>query len=192
MISKKLTAYTKQLLLALAIIALPVLTNAADILPKMIEPQEGNEYYTRYNFKYEKGRHVTTNYWRGELIPINTKVTLVSMSKKRMVLDIDGQTVKFVNVKKHTKRGMEAIASELLSPKKIPLNKLSSELRSDIEEGILRLGMTKEQVLMTRGYPPRHKTPSTKANLWVYWSSKFVQRSLAFRKGKLTKGRGLY
>lgn len=164
----------------------------ADILPEMIEPQEGQTYYTRYNFKFEKGRHVTTNYWRGELVPFNTKVTLVSLGGKKMVLDIDGVQVAFVNVKKFTKRSIEEIASELLAPKKISLKGVSGELSDDMEAGVMRLGMTKEQVLITRGYPPRHKTPSTKANTWVYWSSKFVQRSLVFQKGKLTRGRGLY
>jgi len=83
------------------------LTAQAAILPKMIEPQEGQTYYTRYNFKFEKGRHVTTNYWRGELVPFNTKVTLVSLGGKKMVLDMDGVEVTFVNAQKFTQRGIE-------------------------------------------------------------------------------------
>ena len=180
------------LLFAALVLAFSSTIHAANILPKMITPEAGKEYYTRYNFMFEKGRHVTTNYWRGELVPVNTKVTLVSLGGKKMVLDIDGVKVSFVNARKHTQRGIETIASELLSPTKIPLEKLPGELRNDVESGVLRLGMTKEQVLMTRGYPPRHKTSSIKANTWVYWSSKFVQRSLVFTKGKLTRGRGLY
>ena len=168
------------------------LTNAADIWPAMITPEVGKTYYTRYNFMFERGKHATTNYWRGELVPLNTEVTLVSVGGKKMVLDMDGVRVTFVNARKHTQRGTEKIASELLSPTKIPLERLPEELREDILSGVMRLGMTKEQVLMTRGYPPRHKTSSIKANTWVYWSNKFVKRSLVFRKGKLTQGRGLY
>ena len=143
-------------------------------------------------FMFERGKHATTNYWRGELVPLNTEVTLVSVRGKKMVLDMDGVKVTFVNARKHTQRGTAKIASELLSPTKIPLERLPEELREDILSGVMRLGMTKEQVLMTRGYPPRHKTSSIKANIWVYWSNKFVKRSLVFRKGKLTQGRGLY
>ncbi|MGH1439871.1 MAG: hypothetical protein ACRBBR_07175 [Cellvibrionaceae bacterium] len=182
---------TSLFLLAITFLVSSFATQAA-LLPKMIEPQEGQTYYTRYNFMFEKGRHVTTNYWRGELVPFNTKVTLVSLGGKKMVLDMDGVQITFVNVQKFTKRGIEKIASELLSPRKISLKGVSGELRDDMEAGIMRLGMTKEQVLMTRGYPPRHKTPSTKANTWRYWSSKFIQRSLVFQKGKLARGRGLY
>lgn len=107
-------------LLVIMLLALSGMANAKSIMPKMITPEVGQEYYTRYNFMFEKRRHVTTNYWRGELVPINTKVTLVSMSKKKMVVDIDGVPVTILNQKKHTRRGIPDIASELLSPTPIP------------------------------------------------------------------------
>ncbi len=181
-----------QFLLVTSVLGLSALSVQAAILPEKIEPKEGQTYYTRYNFMFEKGRHVTTNYWRGELVPFNTKVTLVSLGGKKMVLDMDGVEVTILNVQKHTQRSIEDIASELLAPKKISLKGISSELQNDMQAGNMRLGMTKEQVIMTRGYPPRHKTSSTKANTWTYWSSKFVQRSLVFQGDKLVRGRGLY
>jgi hypothetical protein len=51
--------------------------------------------------------------------------------------------------------------------------------------------MTKEQVLMTRGYPPRHRTPSLEGNRWVYWSSRVVQLTVVFDGDVLIEGRGL-
>ncbi|MGH1542216.1 MAG: hypothetical protein ACRBHB_17440 [Arenicella sp.] len=189
-VSKTIAARVAFVALALMVLGLSTAAQAA-IQPKMITPVEGNQYYTRYNFMVEKGRHVTTNYWRGELFPVNTKVTLVTLGKKTIVLEVDGRTIKIVNAKKHTQRGTDKIAAELLSDRKIPLKRLSAQRRDDITSGILRLGMTKEQVLMTRGYPPRHKTPSTKGSRWVYWSSRFVQRSLVFENGKLSRGRGI-
>lgn len=191
MASKCITVFGMYLSIAVMMAVFSATAHAVDILPAMVTPEAGQQYYTRYNFKFEKEQHSTTNYWRGELVPINTKVTLVSLGSKKMVLDVDGRKVKFVNAKKHTLRGMDVIASELLSPKKISLNRISSDLRDDLETGTLRLGMSKEQVLMTRGYPPRHQTSSTKSNTWVYWSSRFVQQTLLFRKGKLIEGRGV-
>lgn len=190
-LSRQLTGLLSQLLIFSMLIFSSVVVNSA-VLPKMIEPQVGQSYYTRYNFKYEKGKHLATNYWRGEFVPFNTKVTLESMDKKKLVLDMDGVKINIVNVKKFTQRDIKEIASELLSPKKISLKGTSSDLAGDMQSGVMRLGMTKDQVLITRGYPPRHKTPSTKANTWVYWSSRFVQRSVVFEKGKLARGRGLY
>jgi hypothetical protein len=153
-------------------------------------PEIGKTYFTQYNFKVENERHLTTNYWRGELIPLNSEVVLEVLSGNEMVIAIDGRRIRFENVRKFTLRNIEEIAEELLSPKKVDIPG-NSEQRDDIESGTLALGMTKEQVLMTRGYPPRHKTASTKASRWVYWSSRFVQLTLVFREGVLVEGRGL-
>ena len=152
----------------------------------------GQQYFTQYNIWVEKETHVTTNYSRGELIPLNTAVKVESIGGKTMLLDLDGRKIMIENVQKFTQRGIDTIAQELLGRSKVQLSGLSSDRRADIESGILRLGMTKEQAIMTRGYPPRHKTPSTKANNWVYWTSRFVQLTIVFENGKLTRGRGLY
>lgn len=164
----------------------------AEIQPAAITPEAGQTYFTRYNFWVEKEKSAATNYARGELIPFNTQATLESVGKKKIVLNVDGRKLTIVNVRKHTQRDSAEIAAELLSPGKLSLGGIPTERRNDMESGILRLGMDKEQALITRGYPPRHKTPSTKANAWVYWSSRFVQQTVVFEDGKLTRGRGLY
>ncbi|PID62016.1 MAG: hypothetical protein CSB44_04540 [Gammaproteobacteria bacterium] len=153
-----------------------------------VEP--GKTYYTMYNVKTEKNKVMTTNYWRGELIPINTKVTLESINDKKMVLLIDERKITFKNVQKYTLRSMQEIADMYLGHG-VDLTGYSSERRNEIKNGVLRLGMTKDEVLMTRGYPPRHETPSTNANTWKYWSSRYVTRTLVFRDGKLVEGRGI-
>jgi hypothetical protein len=179
-------------LLVCAVICFSLSVEAADILPKMVKPEVGKQYYTRYNFMYERGTHLTTNYWRGTLVPINSKVKLVSIDDDEMEIEVDGETIEFDNVEKFTRRNISEIASELLSPEPIALNKVPAEFRDDLQAGNLRIGMTKEQVLMTRGYPPRHKTPSTDSNTWTYWSSRFVHLTLVFKDGKLSEGRGIH
>lgn len=181
------------LFLLFAAVLIPAqLLAGGTIQPEFIEPKVGDQYYTRYNFKEEKSKHNTTNYWRGNLVAINTKVTLLSIGRKKMVIETeDGRKVTFVNVKKYTKRNLNTIASELLSPKPIPLEKLSKSTKQAVEAGELTLGMSKGQVIMARGYPPRHKTPTLDQNTWTYWSSRFVQRTLKFQDGVLSEGRGL-
>lgn len=151
-------------------------------------PMVGNTYYTKHNFKFERGRHLTTNYWRGQLVSINSKARLISMSGKKMVIEIDGQKISLVNKRKHSQKSIKQIAENLLSSNPVSI---SGKFANDIKFGNLRLGMTKQEALMTRGYPPGHKTPSTESNFWVYWSSRFVQHSIAFENGKINAGRGL-
>lgn len=166
--------------------------NADGIQPVLIEPEVGKQYFTRYSFKEEKGKHNTTNYWRGNLVPINSRVKLLSMGRKKMAIELEnGSRVTFINVSKYTKRRMIEIASELLSPVQIPLDGLKSSIREGILSGDMRLGMNKEQVIMARGHPPRHKTPSIDNDIWTYWSSKFVKRTVVFDNGVLSEGRGL-
>lgn len=46
-------------------------------------------------------------------------------------------------------------------------------------------GMTKEQALIARGYPPAHRTPSLDANEWIYFHTPgFVDR-VTFADGKI-------
>ena len=151
-------------------------------------PVEGQTYFTKHNFMFEKKRHLTTNYWRGELVPINSQVEVVSIDKKTMVLKYEGRKITVLNVVKHTRKNIEEIADRMLST--TPVNTSGSYAKS-MKFGEIRLGMTKDQVIKTRGYPPTHKTISTESDVWIYWSSRFVQRSLVFENNRLTQGRGL-
>jgi hypothetical protein len=54
-----------------------------------------------------------------------------------------------------------------------------------IHDGRLVTGMTKEQALIARGYPPAHRTPSLDANEWIYYDTPgFVDR-VVFAGGKI-------
>jgi len=155
-------------------------------------PVVGQEYYTRHGFMYEKDEAVTTNYWRGTLVPINTKVTLVALQPKHLILRLPGgETVKIKNVENFSRRSMAECAHNLLTAQPVPIEKFDAATVSAIKEGVLKLGMTKEQVVMARGYPPGHKTPSLERDTWTYWSSRFVMQTIVFADGVLTRGRGL-
>ena len=151
-------------------------------------PVEGKTYFTQHNLMYEKNRHVTTNYWRGELLPINSKVDVLKIGRKKMTLKYKGQVITILNVPKHTKKSTIEIAERMLSTSPV---KVSGKFAKSIKFGEMRLGMTKKQVLQARGYPPGHKTISIESDVWTYWSSKFVQRRLIFENNRLTQGRGL-
>jgi len=163
------------------------------VLPPEIEPVAGKEYFTRYTFHYEDDEWPTTNYTRGTIVPINTKVTLLSLGKNSFTLKFadTGTTLKIENVEKHSKRTIGQVAKEMLAEAPTAIEKYGKEMEAAIKTGTLRLGMTKTQVLLTRGYPPGHETPSLDLPLWKYWSSRFVVHSLVFEGDILTKARGV-
>lgn len=166
----------------------------ASVLPPAIDPVAGKEYFTRYTFAYEDDEWPTTNYRRGAIIPINTKVTLVGFDRNGFMLKFvdSGAVLEVENVEKYSKRSVAQIAKEMLSETPTAVEKYGKEMESAIKSGTLRLGMTKTQVLLTRGYPPGHETPSLESPLWKYWSSRFVVHSLAFENGVLARARGVY
>jgi hypothetical protein len=164
------------------------------IAPPKAEVSIGKDYFTRYTFREEKNEHKTTNYGRGVVVPINTPVKLISMSGSKLTLmRLDsGQEIKVENEDKYTKKSITEIAALMLSAEKTPVEKLPQEVASAIRNGDMRKGMTRELVLMARGYPPVHETPSIDGDRWVYWSSRFVKQTIVFVNGRLSEGRGLF
>jgi hypothetical protein len=165
----------------------------AEVLPPEVMPVAGREYFVRHSFMFEEGERPTTNYWRGELVPINTRVVLVGMRGQKLTLRLveSGQTVVVVNVPKYSGRSPDQIARELLAESATAIEKYGEDMAAAIRAGTLRLGMTKTQVKLTRGYPPAHETPSLDGDQWKYWSNRFVVQTLVFENGVLTQGRGL-
>jgi len=54
-----------------------------------------------------------------------------------------------------------------------------------IHEGRLLEGMTKEQALLARGYPPAHRTPSLDASEWIYFDTPGYVDRVVFVDGKI-------
>jgi hypothetical protein len=164
------------------------------IAPARAEVSTGKDYFTRYTFREEKKEYKTTNYARGNIVPINTPVKLISMSGSKMTLRrLDtNQDIKVENEDKFTKKSIPEIAALMLSTEKTPVEKLPEEVAAAVRNGDMRKGMTKELVLLARGHPPAHETPSLDNDRWVYWSSRFVKQTIVFVNGRLSEGRGLY
>jgi hypothetical protein len=46
-------------------------------------------------------------------------------------------------------------------------------------------GMTKEEVLISYGYPAEHRTPSLRSNTWVYWENRHTEKKICFSEEEL-------
>jgi hypothetical protein len=65
------------------------------------------------------------------------------------------------------------------------LQGVSRRLQIAIEQGQLIEGMTREQALMTRGYPPAHRTPDLAADEWIYFVTGGTIDRVKFSAGKI-------
>ena len=152
----------------------------------------GQTYYLRHNLMFEKGAWSATNFWRGTLLPVNTKITVAALGNKSMLIQWDGGSLTIEN-NNYTKTTMAELARRMLSPNPVPIEKFGDAMAKNITSGSLVKGMTREQVIMTRGYPPAHKTPSITSDnaKWTYWSSNFVTEAVTISGGKLVEGRNV-
>ncbi len=170
---------------------------AESIAPPTISPEEGGTYYTRVTFHHEGDVHQATNFSRGAVWPINTEVRLVTKTTRRhgrLVLErVDnGDRVTIQNVPRHTDISIDELASRMLADQPTPIEQFPDDVQRAIRAGELRLGLTKEQALMARGYPPTvHTANPMDSDTWVYQENRFAQRTIVFENGRIVEGRGL-
>ena len=139
------------------------------------------EYFTRYSLMYEKGKHYTTNYRVGVLLPANSKVTFVAGNNKRLKLRREnGTEVLIDNVAKHTGESMEQAFDKLLSPTPLDLEQFTEDEREAIALGQVRKGMSRDAVLTALGYPPVTGTPTLEQRTWKYWRSRWATFLVVF------------
>jgi hypothetical protein len=130
-----------------------------------------------------KGKVVTwVNYAVDTLIPVNTAVEVVNVGGwgglTFKLIDSD-TTLKFKN-KRHSGLSDEEWAHKHFGEHKIDLGKFSKAERNAITSGTVQAGMSKDAVIVSRGYPPAHKTPSLESSSWIFWSNKWDRVQVNF------------
>ncbi len=146
-------------------------------------------YYTQVSMMYEKGRHKTTNYRRGKLLPINTPVKLIDISRKHIKVEIQPAGYRFivVNVVKHTGDDTSQAFEKLFGLDKVNLNGLTALEKKNVLAGKVDTGMRKKAVLAAIGHPPNIRTPSLDDDQWTYWSSRYNKFIVHFSNDRVVK-----
>ncbi|BBL71842.1 hypothetical protein [Methylogaea oryzae] len=149
--------------------------------------QLGALYYTQFSLFQEKDNFRTTNYRKGQLIPVNTAVTLLSIDAEKAQLKLldSGQTLTIENVPKFTKDDMQTAFKKIAGPAKVNLAQFSKADQANILAGQVQKGMDRKAVLAAIGYPPQHETPSLDGDNWTYWSNLFNKFIVRFKNGKV-------
>jgi len=151
--------------------------------------QNQAEVYTQVSMWMEKNHVYGTNYSRGFLIPINSKVKLLKADSKEIVFEYNGQEVTYLVYTKYTHANTSQMLKRLFAKKPVNLSKYKHA--KAIKHGNVLIGMTKDEVLLARGYPPFHETPSLKANNWKYWHHRFSTAIVVFKNDKVLGIRGI-
>lgn len=145
----------------------------------------GSTMYTTHGFFTEKGKSYTTNYRAGICIPRGSKITVIKVTKKYADILVDRFNigkVRLFNPVKHSRLSTEMYLNRMLSKKALGFRKYAKKKRDYIQSCRLSVGMSKNEVIASVGYPPAHVTPTIEMNQWKYWKKRFNTEMLYFSK----------
>ncbi len=154
-----------------------------------IEHHEGTSVYTQIGMWVEGNAHNTTNYSQGMYIPINTRVDIQDSNADAIVFYIPDRDlrVRLVNARQYTQLDISGIFDRYFGPDEVNLSGFDRSTRQAIERGEVNRGMSKDAVILSRGYPPAHETPSTDHDKWTYWRHRFGRQIVHFENGQVSK-----
>jgi len=179
----------KNIMAAFTLVVVTLLHTGCGTKEIAIAPSLQGKLYTQANMWEEKSRVYSTNYSRGMIIPVNSEITIDSMTNKAIVFTVKktSQQVTLLNVEKHTQLSSEDLAKQIFASKPVSVKSFSKTAQDAINYGEVKAGMTKKEVLASRGFPPAILTNSLDQNSWMYQQHRFKKMRIDFENGKVAK-----
>lgn len=159
---------------------------AAPPVPGAIQTglEESRYYYTQVGMWADRGVTVHgTNYRQGDHIPPGTEVRIHTARGNVIEFTIpewDDRRIQMVNQDHHTRVHLVDLFERTFGREEVDLSGKSQEVRVAIRQGQVIPGMTRNEVLKARGYPPFHETPSLEEDEWRYWIDRLLTRVVRF------------
>ncbi len=151
-----------------------------DATPAAMTRFGGTTHYTCCNLHYEGHELSDANYFVGNTLPFGTPVRIGSISGNTVVFK-SGDT-KLTLEHHYGEETLDQYLAKIFvdaDPTPRVMN-WPAAVRRAVEGGRVERGMTKDQVIVSLGYPPTHKTPSTRQRDWTYWYNRWVTYKVYF------------
>ena len=152
-------------------------------------PFDGQVRYLCCNLHYEKPTIADVNFQQGTMVPLGSRVTITKVRGHEVTFETPGFPPLTVALKYGRRElAMDTFVNRLLVERdpKAKLKNLPKKTRELIEAGQVEKGMTRDQVLMSLGYPPAHRTPSLESPQWTYWQNRWQSFVVDFDGGRVT------
>jgi hypothetical protein len=136
--------------------------------------QELFQGYTCCNLHYDRDWISDANWGNLPRIPAGTPIKVTSYGSNRAFVDIDGKPMRLGHDYGRNEESLEKWVSKIIvktSPKP-KIERAPEKIRAAIREGKVVPGMTREQVIISVGYPPTHRTRTTDESVWHVWGSR--------------------
>ena len=144
--------------------------------PEVPHPLSGATRYLCCNLYYEKDKASDVWYQVGTKVPFGTRVHVERVRRDSIDITPEGHPT-ITLVYKHGDRAIPFDTYlERLLPESDPrrsLKKVPAKRVEVMERGAVEKGMSRDQVLMSRGIPPGHRTPDLASPTWTYWQNRW-------------------
>jgi len=183
------------------IVALGLLCGCSATRGKPFQPSLiGQEFYlcctTSFNPKFEaadsnygqyrQGQHV---FGQGPMLVAGTRIKVVGVGSHGIAFQPVGGTQTYTLMFDYGKKQMSVSQYfRNILRETNPMDTVANappDILAGIKQGQLAVGMTKDEALLARGYPPLHRTKNLDSNEWIYYETPgFIDR-VSFVNGKI-------
>jgi outer membrane protein assembly factor BamE (lipoprotein component of BamABCDE complex) len=145
--------------------------------PATLAQVEGRSLFTCCNLHYENGEISDANYWVGKLLPAGTPVRIDNATDDGVMLSAGDVKLELTHAYGAKEESLDQYLAKILlaNDPKPRIAAYPKGVRRSIEKAKVERGMTREQVVISLGYPPTSLTPSLEAKEWKYWYNPDVQ-----------------
>jgi outer membrane protein assembly factor BamE (lipoprotein component of BamABCDE complex) len=150
--------------------------------PEVLSQYQSRTLYTCCNIHHEGTDINDANYYVGTMIPLGSPVRVEAAGRSGVTISVDGQRLNLYHSYGTQQESFQQYLDKILVPDD-PQAKVATypqSAQAAIKDGRVEVGMTREQVLLSLGYPPTHRTASTSANEWTYWYNRYVTYRVQF------------
>ncbi len=138
--------------------------------------------YTCCNLRYEAGGDWISelNYSGWPMIALGTPASVTKYGRSRASVDLGGKPMRIGQDYSREALSLDQYMARLIVAEdpKIKLATYPKEFQEAIKVGKVMNGMSKEQIIMSVGYPLTQENPTMDAPMWRMWASSFSEYQL--------------
>src|SRR5262249_14307663 len=122
------------------------------------------------------------NYAVGTLLPLGAKATVQGAGRDSITFVADGTKLTLSHSYGTKEETFQQYIDKVLvaNDPKLQVASFQPAVQEAIRDARVERGMTREQVILSLGYPPTHRTPSTNDREWTYWYNRWVTYRVVF------------
>jgi hypothetical protein len=159
------------------------------VSPEVLQQWQSRTLYTCCNIRYEGPNITDANYAVGAILPFGSQATVTKMTSDSVSFRAGGTELTLAHSYGRAQETSQQYFGKILveTDPHARFATFPKMVQQAIQDARVEHGMSKEQVIMSLGYPPTHQTASTDLNTWTYWYNRWVTYQVQFgNDGKVT------